>query len=464
MLRRTKIVATLGPATQSADTVGRLVAAGMDVARVNGSHGDTAQHAASIAAVRAAAAQAGRAVAVVFDLPGPKLRLAGLSGRVQLQAGQQVVLGGEQLPVTAPQLLRYVREGDRILVDDGAVALTALKAADTTLTALVDNEGAVTTGKGINLPDTDLPIPSLTERDHQLLRFAVEQDVDYVALSFVRRGADVRELKDAIGALGGGQLVVAKIEKQEALAVVDDIVGVADAVMVARGDLGVEIEPAQVPIWQKRIIHSCIMAGRPVITATQMLQSMVSSPRPTRAEASDVANAIYDATDAVMLSAETAIGDYPVQAVHTMDQIAVAVEADIERSGRAPRPWALHGNTITDAISFGACDVATKLDARAIVTATSSGATARAVARYRPSQAVVAVSPEPRVVRQLALAWGVVPLCCPPATDSAAVVADAARLVAEHGLAVSGDIIVITAGVQSGRSGATDLIQAHVVA
>ena len=262
----------------------------------------------------------------------------------------------------------------------------------------------------MNLPDTRLPIGALTAADRELLAWGMGQDVDYVALSFVRRADDVRELKELIAAAGGDQLVVAKIEKKEALAAHDEIIAAADAVMVARGDLGVEIDPATVPIWQKRIIHAANLAGKPVITATQMLQSMVASPRPTRAEASDVANAIYDATSAVMLSGETAIGCYPAEAVRTMAEIALVVEADIERQGRAPQPWAAGRTGVSGAISHGACEVAQRVGAAAIVSATFSGATARAVARHLPAQPIVAVSPNRRVVNQLALCWGVCPL------------------------------------------------------
>jgi pyruvate kinase len=303
----------------------------------------------------------------------------------------------------------------------------------------------------------------LTAADREHLVWGLRQDIDYVALSFVRSAADVQELKELIAAAGGDQLVVAKIEKKEALAAHLEIIDAADAVMVARGDLGVEVDPATVPIWQKRIIHAANVAGKPVITATQMLQSMVASPRPTRAEASDVANAIYDATSAVMLSGETAIGAYPVEAVRTMDEIARVMEADIEREGRAPQPWAAGRTGVSNAISYGACEVAHRVGAAAIVSATFSGATARAVARNLPAQPIVAISPNQRVVDQLALCWGVSPLLGTQRGGFEEVVREANDLVLSGGFAQRGQVVVVTAGLQTNQTGKTNLIKAHLL-
>jgi len=373
------------------------------------------------------------------------------------------VSAGAALPVNFPEHLRHFRAGELVLVDDGAVALQVVEAAHDRVVLEAMNDGVIESGKGVNLPDTRLPISALTEADRGLLAWGTDQDVDYVALSFVRSAGDIRALKELIAAAGGDQLVVAKIEKKEALAVYEEIVAAADAVMVARGDLGVEIDPATVPIWQKRIIHAANVAGKPVITATQMLQSMISFPRPTRAEASDVANAIYDATSAIMLSGETAIGRYPVAAVETMAEIALAVEADIEREGRAPRPWAKRRCGVSEAISSGACEVAESVAAAAIVSATFSGATARAVARNLPPQPIVAISPRQRVVNQLALSWGVCPLLGGDRGSFEEVVGEAADLVLAGGLARPGQVIVITAGLQTNRSGKTNLIKAHLL-
>ena len=464
--RRTKIVATLGPVSRDAAVLERLVEAGMDVARINLSHGSTAEHERSIVEVRAAAARHGSPLAVLIDLPGPKLRLGDLARPIAVKQGDTIELGvtpDAQVRVNFPELLAHFTPGELVLVDDGAVALRVSAVTPPTVALEALNDGVIESRKGVNLPDTRLPIGALTDADRKLLAWGLGQDVDYVALSFVRSADDVRELKALIAAAGGDQLVVAKIEKKEALAAHEEIIAAADAIMVARGDLGVEIDPAMVPIWQKRIIHAANVAGKPVITATQMLQSMVSAPRPTRAEASDVANAIYDATGAVMLSGETAIGGYPVEAVRTMAEIALVVEADIERQGRAPQPWAVGRTGVSNAISYGACEVAQRVGAAAIVSATFTGATARAVARNLPSQPIIAVSPNRRVVNQLALSWGVCPLLGAACQSFEEIVREANDLVLAGGHGGRGDIVVITAGLLTNQPGKTNLIKAHLL-
>jgi pyruvate kinase len=463
-LRRTKIVATLGPATSGPRAVAALVDAGMDVARINLSHGSRREHEAAVDAVRLAAARRGVPVAVLLDLPGPKLRLGDLDEPLVVRRGQVLSMGdGEasDVPVNFPGLLPHFQAGELVLVDDGAVALRVRAVSPTSVSLEALDDGVLESRKGVNVPDSALPIGALTDADREFVAWGVAQGADYFALSFVRSGGDVVELKELIAAHGGDQLVVAKIEKKEALAAHDEIIAVADAVMVARGDLGVEIDPADVPIWQKRVIHACHLAGRPVITATQMLQSMVSAPRPTRAEASDVANAIYDATSAVMLSGETAVGAHPTEAVRTMACIALAVEADIARQGRAPQPWAAGCTGISDAISYGACEVAQRVGAAAIVSPTFSGATARAVARHLPAQPIVAISPNPRVVNQLALSWGIIPILGAERGGYEEVVEEAVELALHSEVARRGDVVVITAGLQSNRAGKTNLIKAH---
>jgi len=467
MTRSTKIVATLGPATAGEAAVEALVRAGVDVARVNLSHGTPDEHAGLIATVRRVAARLGKPVGVVADLPGPKLRVGDLAAPVKVAAGDRVTLGaGADLPVNFPELLEHFAAGQRVLVDDGAVALRVVTVergrGDARLVLEAQNAGVITAHKGVNIPETSLPIPAFTPEDDEHLRRVLELGVDYVAESFVRSAADVESLKERIEELGGDQLVVAKIEKREALLALDEIVAAADALMIARGDLGVEIPPAEVPLWQKRIIQAARVAARPVITATQMLQSMIASPRPTRAEASDVANAIYDSTCALMLSGETSIGAYPLEAASTMAEIARVVEADIASDGWPLQAWAQRPARVSDAISYGACDIARKIGAVAIVTPTATGATARAVARYRPSRRIVAVSPRPRTVGQLTLVWGVTPLEREEVRDADAVIPSCNDAVLAAELASAGDLVVMTAGVRA-RAGSTNLIKAHVL-
>ncbi len=443
-----------------------LARAGAGVFRVNLSHGTHEEHAAAVADVRAAGEKLGVPLAVMVDLPGPKLRLGDVPAEVELERGARVTLGeGADLPVNYPEHVGFLRPGERVLVDDGAVGLrveaveTARPGAAPRAVLEVRDAGVVRARMGVNLPDTDVTAPVLTAADREHIAFAVEHEVDLAALSFVRSAGDVEVLREALAVAGGEQLVVAKIEKRRALAELGGVVAAADAIMVARGDLGVEIPPAEVPLWQKRIIHAGVRAGKPVVTATQMLQSMIESPRPTRAEASDVANAIFDSTCAVMLSGETAVGAHAAEAVATMARIAETVEADIEREGRAPQAWARDPDDVSGAISSGACDVARKVRAAAIVTATQSGATARAVAKYRPSQPIIAVSPRRLTVRQLMLAWGVTPLLGDGVADAGGVVDGAVARVRRAGLVGSGDTVVVTAGVGAGEPGSTDLIR-----
>jgi pyruvate kinase len=472
--RRTRIVATIGPATAAEAALEALLAAGMDAARVNFSHGDPAAQADLVRRLRALGRRHGRPLAVIADLPGPKLRVGGLAAPLHVAAGATVSVGvGTELPLTDPELLTHVRTGDRVLIDDGAVALTVLSAGDGRASLRAVNEGVVWSHKGVNLPDTPLPVSAMTVRDRELLGIALEAGADHIALSFVRSANDVADLRAALAEAGSAARIIAKIEKKEALAAIDDIVAASDAVMVARGDLGVEIPPAEVPLWQKAIIAAARRAGRPVITATQMLQSMVDNPRPTRAEASDVANAILDSTDAVMLSAETAVGSYPVESVLTMAEIAVRAERGLPglvACEAAPTdalgPLLTAGDrqaAIIGAISSGACDVANRIGAIAIVTSTLSGRTARAVARLRPVQPVIALSADPLVRDQLALCWGVTPLPCDGGDSFEEVVKEADGVLVAHGLCRRGDLVVITAGMQGYTPGTTNLIKAHVV-
>jgi len=465
--RRTKIVATIGPASAAPGTLARLVVAGMDAARLNFSHGTHEDHAERARLVREAQAAAGRPLALIADLQGPKLRVGDLAAPVTLARGDTVVLAGEDaaqdgdVPISPSVLGTVLEPGTDVLIDDGHVRLRVEEVERGRARCTVLAGGEVGSHKGVNLPGVALPIPSLTQKDLDDLRFALGLGVDFVALSFVRSGVDVRALRELIEAAGSHAHVIAKIEKAEAVAALNEILDEAHAVMVARGDLGVEIGAAEVPLLQKRIILEALARGKPVITATQMLESMLHQPEPTRAEASDVANAILDGTSAIMLSGETAIGAYAVEAVETMDRIARAVEPSL--GYRHQLPSAGEQPTIGQAMSNASCDIAEALAARAMLVPTSTGSTASAVARLRPRRPIVALTPHDHCLQQLALEWGVVPLRIPQTTDVAelwALSLDAAR---RSGLVESGDRVVITAGTAVNVPGSTNTIRVDVV-
>ena len=465
--RRTKIVATIGPASAAPGTLARLVVAGMDAARLNFSHGTHEDHAERARLVREAQAAAGRPLALIADLQGPKLRVGDLAAPITLGRGDTVVLAGEDaaqdgdVPISPSVLGTVLEPGTDVLIDDGHVRLRVEEVERGRARCTVLAGGEVGSHKGVNLPGVALPIPSLTQKDLDDLRFALGLGVDFVALSFVRSGVDVRALRELIEAAGSHAHVIAKIEKAEAVAALNEILDEAHAVMVARGDLGVEIGAAEVPLLQKRIIIEALGRGKPVITATQMLESMLHQPEPTRAEASDVANAILDGTSAIMLSGETAIGAYAVEAVETMDRIARAVEPSL--GYRHELPSAGEQPTIGQAMSNASCDIAEALAARAMLVPTSTGSTASAVARLRPRRPIVALTPHDHCLQQLALEWGVVPLRIPQTTDVAelwALSLDAAR---RSGLVESGDRVVITAGTAVNVPGSTNTIRVDVV-
>ncbi len=464
--RRTKIVATLGPASDSRERLRALAAAGMDAARLNLSHGTHAEHAERVALVREVEGDVGRPIALIADLQGPKLRIGELPAPIVLRAGEEVTVCAEEtardgeLPV-APAVIGDVLEpGHDVLIDDGLVRLRVDEVEGGRARCAVVVGGRVSSHKGVNLPGVPIPIPSLTRKDTEDLEFALGLGVDFVALSFVRSAADVRDLRALIEQAGSHAHVIAKIEKAEAVEVLDDVLAETDAVMVARGDLGVEIGPALVPLLQKRIIQKALDLGKPVITATQMLESMMHSAEPTRAEASDVANAILDGTSAVMLSGETALGDYPVEAVAYMDRIARAVEPSM--GYRHELPEARENPTIGQAMSNAACDLAEALRARAILVPTFSGRTANAVARLRPRRPIVALTHVDWAMRQLALEWGVTPLLIPEMSDVEALWTAAVEAARSAGLVESGDRVVITAGTAVNIPGTTNVIKVDV--
>jgi len=466
MGRRTKIVATIGPASESRERLRALIAAGVDAVRFNLSHGTHEEHSNRAWLVREIAADVGRPVALIADLQGPKLRIGSLDAPVVLRPGDDITVCAEEacsdgdLPI-APAVIGDVLEpGHDVLIDDGLVRLRVDEVEKGRARCAVVVGGTITSHKGVNLPGVPLPIPSITRKDMDDLDWALETGVDFIALSFVRSPADVRDLRALIEQAGSHAHVIAKIEKAEAVDVLDAVLAETDVVMVARGDLGVEIGPAVVPLVQKRIIHRALELGKTVITATQMLESMVHSPEPTRAEASDVANAILDGTSAVMLSGETAVGEYPVEAVAYMDRIARAIEPSMDYRHQLPN--AAENPTIGQAMSNAACDLAEALQAKAILVPTFSGRTASAVARLRPRRPIVALTHVDWAMRQLALEWGVTPVLISETgnvEDLWRLAVDAAR---DAGIVETGDRVVITAGTAVNIPGSTNVIKVDV--
>ena len=463
-IRRTKIVATLGPATGHESSIGALLQAGCNVVRINASHGSAETRAGWIAAARRVAEKLGMPVAVLLDLQGPRIRVGDLPAPRDLRPGEEVVFAPEdearddELPTTYDRLANDARVGSRILLNDGLLSVEVTAVERRRVRGRVIDGGILTAHKGMNLPGVQVSAPALTEKDREDVEDAVKIGVDYLALSFVRRPEDIEELRKLVPET---IKLVAKIEKATALDNLEKIVAVSDAVMVARGDLGVELPFEQVPLVQKRLISEANHQGKPVITATQMLESMVHAPRPTRAEASDVANAILDGTDAVMLSAETAVGEYPVDAVRAMDRIIREMERHpTRREERRRDAGAVHTE---DAIAWGTFAVARMLKTPVIVTLTKGGFTARKVAALRPPVPILAVTTEVASYRQLALVWGVIPVLVHQAPGYDAMLTVVRDLILKRQYAKSGDCIVMTAGIPWDVSGSTNLIKVEVV-
>ena len=466
--RRTKIVATIGPASTDPAMLRALVAAGMDGARLNFSHGSKADHSQRMDLLRAVQDDSGRPLAVIADLQGPKFRVTALAAPIPVTKGDEVTLVGSEsaqdgcIAVSPAVIGDVLQAGHDVLIDDGLIRLHVEEVKSGRARCAVLVGGTITSNKGVNLPGVPVPIPSLTRKDVLDLEFALGLGVDFVALSFVRSAADVRDLRKLIDDAGSTARVIAKIEKAEAVDALDAVLAEADGVMVARGDLGVEIGPAAVPLIQKRIILRALERGKPVITATQMLESMIHQPEPTRAEASDVANAILDGTSAVMLSGETAVGEYPVEAVATMDAIAREVEPSL--GYRHQLPEAADDPSVGNAMSNAACDLAEALGAGAILVPTFSGRTASMVARLRPRRPIVALSHHQYALQQMALEWGVTPLPIPECANVEELWAASVSSASGEGLVAAGDRVVITAGTQVNIAGSTNVIKVEDVA
>ena len=467
--RRTKIVATIGPATESEEIISELIKAGVTTFRLNFSHGDHDDHAERIKIIRKVSNDLDLNIGILQDLQGPKIRLGRFKdGPIKVKKGDLFTLTSKEVDcnnkianVTYEKLLEEISLGKRILLDDGRVEMIVenINKPDNLLQCRVTVGGVLSNNKGVNFPDVQLSVKALTEKDKKDLQFGLNAGVDWIALSFVRNPSDINEIKDLINEFGYSTPVVAKIEKFEAIDQIDSVLPLCDGVMVARGDLGVEMPPEEVPLLQKDLIKKANSLGIPIITATQMLDSMASSPRPTRAEVSDVANAILDGTDAVMLSNETAVGDYPVEAVRTMATIARRIERDYpQKAIESHLP-----STIPNAISAAVSSIARQLDAAAIIPLTKSGATAHNVSKFRPPTPILATTSEKSVARRLQLAWGVTPILIESQERTSKIFSIAMQIAQEMGILKQGDLVVQTAGTLTGISGSTDLIKVGLV-
>ena len=473
-MRNTKIVCTIWPASESEEILEKVILAGMNVARLNFSHGDHAEHLARIETIRKVAKRLDKTVGILLDTKGPEIRTHSMeNGQVELEKGQQIdismteVIGNnERFSVSYEGLIDDVDAGDYILLDDGLVELQVerIDKDQGLITTTIKNNGVLKNKKGVNVPGVSVNLPGLTEKDKEDVLFGIEQGVDFIAASFVRRPQDVLEIRELLEQNKGDYIkIIPKIENQEGIDNIDDILDISDGLMVARGDLGVEIAPETVPMMQKELIRKCNLVGKPVITATQMLDSMQHNPRCTRAEASDVANAIYDGTDAVMLSGETAAGLYPVEAVQTMSKIAISAEgAQNYKKLLSDRTKSTETNMVT-AIGVSVAHTALNLNCKAIVAATESGHTANMISKYRPHANIVAVTPYEHVARQLNLVWGVNPIVKVGQKNTDDLLNTSVNATLEKGYAAEGDLIIITAGVPAGRAGTTNLMKLHVV-
>ncbi|MFX3635270.1 MAG: pyruvate kinase [Candidatus Pristimantibacillus sp.] len=469
-MRKTKIVCTIGPSSESLENTKKLIKAGMNVARLNFSHGDFEEHGNRIKNIRQANAELGTSVAVLLDTKGPEIRLGKLKEEpIELVQGEAITLTTEEIlgditriPVSYSNLPNDVEVGSTILIDDGLIGLTVEGINGTEILCRIVNSGQIKSRKGVNVPGVNISLPGITEKDANDIIFGIGQGIDFIAASFVRKASDVLEIRELLERHNASHIqIISKIENQQGVDNLDEILELSDGLMVARGDLGVEIPAEEVPLVQKSMIAKCNRAGKPVITATQMLDSMQRNPRPTRAEASDVANAIFDGTDAIMLSGETAAGKYPVESVQTMARIAERAEAGLEYREIFTKQANAQQTSVTEAISQAVANSALDLKAKAIVTSTQSGFTARMVSKYRPKSPIIAVTNDEKVMRRLALIWGVTPVLGLNATTTDEMVEIAVAGANSTGMISLGDTIVITAGVPVGRSGTTNLIKIH---
>ncbi|GAF14970.1 pyruvate kinase [Bacillus sp. JCM 19046] len=471
-MRKTKIVCTIGPASESIEKLVELMEAGMNVARLNFSHGDFEEHGARIKNIREASKQTGKTVAILLDTKGPEIRTQTVEGgAILLEKGQNLIVSMEEvtgtkekISVTYPGLVNDVQVGSMLLLDDGLIELEVTAVRQNELETIVRNSGTLKNKKGVNVPNVSVNLPGMTDKDAADIVFGVEQNVDFIAASFVRRASDVLEIRELLETNGAADIaIIPKIENQEGVDNIDEILEVSDGLMVARGDLGVEIPAEEVPLVQKLLIKKCNELAKPVITATQMLDSMQRNPRPTRAEASDVANAIFDGTDAIMLSGETAAGDYPVESVRTMHNIASRTEQALNYDLILRKKSKESKQTITSAIGQSVAHTASNLDAAAILTATESGYTAQMTSRFRPKSPILAITSNERALRKMALVWGVTPLFGEKASTTDEMLDRTVEASVSAGYVKQGDLVIITAGVPVGETGTTNLLKVHML-
>lgn len=468
-MRKTKIICTVGPSTDKPEILENMMRAGMNVARFNFSHGDYQIHETRFQEVVAARQKLGLPVATMLDTKGPEIRLGIFKDHkpVEIASGDEYTLTTRDVPcdnkiasVSFAELPRDVTVGTQILINDGLVSMTVKKISGTDIVCTVQDGGVLSDRKGVNVPGVELSMPYLSERDMSDLEFGAKLGFDYIAASFVRTAADVAYLRKFTNALGWRNVrIIAKIENMDGVRNIDEIIGEADGVMVARGDMGVEIPFEMIPSIQKKIIQRAYRAGKQVITATQMLESMITNPRPTRAEITDVANAIYDGTSAIMLSGETAAGAHPVEAVETMSRIAETTEGQIDYVTHFNNAATEANRRITDAISHATVTTAHDLGAKAIITVTKSGSTARMISKHRPQCMIIGCTTDEAVCRQMNLSWGVVPLLCDEKKNTDELFSHAVEVARKNGLVTAGDVVVITAGIPLGISGTTNMLK-----
>ncbi|MGI6413138.1 MAG: pyruvate kinase [Syntrophomonadaceae bacterium] len=470
-MRKTKIVCTIGPASEDKDTLRQMMEMGMNIARLNFSHGIHAEHKKRIETIRTTALENNKTIAIMLDTKGPEIRTGKLqNGRIYLESGQTFTLttrdivGDEtQVSVNYSNLPQEIAKDTEILLADGIIRLQVEQIENTDIMCRVLSGGELTDKKGINIPGARIKLPFLSEKDIEDINFGIDNKVDFIAASFVRTADDVLQIKRLLEQREANIDIIAKIESQEGVDNLEDIIQIADGVMVARGDLGVEIPAEDVPLVQKTIVEKCSLAGKVVIIATQMLESMMVNPRPTRAEVSDIANAVFDGADAIMLSGETAAGKYPVEVVRTMARIATRTEQVLPYT-EILRRRRVHGVlSVTDAISFATCATALNLGASAIITATTTGLTAKMVAKYRPQADIVAATPRPEILNKLAIVWGVNPVLIPETEGTDSLFEESVKQAIQNEYVKNGDLVVLTAGVPTGISGTTNLLKVHLI-